>query len=77
MPDAMEAAQQFNDDHVADSLARHQSQRTRAPGRSECANLDCGAPISAQRQADGAELCVVCKRAEEAQAAHLRTWRGR
>lgn len=76
MPDAMERVQQFTADHVADSLARH-ADRERLPGRSTCANLDCGEAISPTRQQLGAQLCMDCLKAEEAAAVHQRTWRSR
>lgn len=76
MPDAMDRLQDFNDDHVSDALKRHQ-QRPRQEGRANCANLECGDAINPQQQAMGAQLCVVCQRAEEAVSTHLRVWRGR
>ena len=76
MPDSMDRVQQLADDHAADALKRHSS-RPRLAGRSTCGNLDCGEGISSERQALGAQLCLTCQRAEEAVAAHQRTWRGR
>ena len=73
MPDAMDRVQQFAVDRVDDALARHHD-RPQLPGRSMCANLDCGEPISEFRRQGGAQLCLACQRAEEAQAAHFRRW---
>lgn len=76
MPDAMDALQQHNDDRVADALSAH-ARRPKPEGRDFCANLDCGEPITPQRRALGAQLCLPCQKAEEGQAAHLNAWRRR
>lgn len=76
MGDSMDMVQQLAADNVADALARH-GDRSRPAGRTACANLDCGAPISPLRQQHGAQLCLDCAKAEEAAAVHQRTWRGR
>lgn len=75
MPDQMDHLQEAEAAHNDDALRRH-ADRTRAVGRAECANLDCDESISLQRQQLGAQLCIECQKAEEAQAAHFRTWRG-
>lgn len=76
MPDAMDHVQQLAADHAADSLARHADREQRV-GRSHCANLDCGEPVSDVRRKLGAQLCLDCAQAEEAVAVHHRVWRGR
>jgi RNA polymerase-binding transcription factor DksA len=76
MPDAMDRVQQHNDDHAEDALRRHAA-RPRPPGRTHCANLDCGEPIGDARRALGAQLCILCQQAEEASAVHLNRWRQR
>lgn len=76
MPDAMDHAQQLNADHVADALNRHAAQ-PRPAGRTMCANLDCGEPISDYRRQSGAQLCLACQHAEERAARHFRAWQGR
>jgi RNA polymerase-binding transcription factor DksA len=75
MPDAMDRCQQFNDDATADALARH-ADRPRTVGRTHCEVADCGEPISSERMLLGARLCLECQKAEEAQGAHFRVWRG-
>ena len=76
MPDAMERVQQLAIDHAQDALKRH-ADRPQQLGRRACANLDCQEPITSQRQALGAQLCIDCQRADEAQAAHFSRWGGR
>lgn len=63
MTDWIDRAQELQLRAIEDALAA----RTAAPaaGRETCANLDCGEPISPQRQALGARLCLDCQRAEE------------
>lgn len=73
MPDAMDLVQQHNDDSVADASKRHASLAVPV-GRTMCANVDCGEPISEHRRRDGAQLCLGCQRTEEAQAVHFRQW---
>lgn len=74
MPDAMDHVQQLTDDLAADALKRHR-QRAKTQGRTHCANLECGEPISQLRQQAGAQLCLDCQREEERQAALRRTRR--
>lgn len=74
MPDQMDHLQDAEAARNDDAL-RHHADRTRPVGRAECANIDCGEPISAQRQQLGAQLCLECQKVEEAQAAHFRKWR--
>lgn len=76
MPDAMDRVQQHAADITSDALQAH-AQRTQLPGRSTCANLDCGEPISDARRGMGAQLCLDCQRAEEAAGVHFKTWRQR
>lgn len=76
MADQVDDAQVVNDLHIAAALQLH-STRHREPGRSMCANLDCGEPISDYRRQCGAQLCVACQNAEEQQARHFRKWQGR
>lgn len=76
MPDAMDRVQQHAQDVAADALAKHASRAAQA-GRTHCANLDCEADIAPARTALGAQLCLECQQAEEAQAVHLGTWRRR
>jgi RNA polymerase-binding transcription factor DksA len=38
--------------------------------------MDCGEPIAPARQQLGAQLCLECQKAEEAQASHFRKWHG-
>jgi RNA polymerase-binding transcription factor DksA len=76
MADQVDDAQVINDLHLEAALRKH-SARPRAAGRNMCANLDCGEPISDYRRQGGAQLCVACQHAEEQQARHFATWRGR
>lgn len=73
MPDAMDRLQQFNDDQAEDALKRH-ADRARPEGLTHCEVADCREPIAPARTALGARLCMECQKAEEAQAAHFRTW---
>lgn len=75
MPDEMDRLQEADAAHNDDSMRRH-ADRVTAPGRATCANMDCEEGISAARQQLGAQLCLDCQKAEEAQSAHFRTWRG-
>ena len=75
MSDSMDKVQAFAEDHAQDAIRRH-ADRARPAGRETCENADCGEPISELRRANGAQLCLECQSAEEAQAAHFRTWRG-
>lgn len=58
-----------------DNALAHHAQRARLAGRAFCANEDCGEPVAPARQALGAQLCLECAKAEEAQAAHFRRWK--
>lgn len=73
MPDTMDAVQAQTDAQLENAL-HHHANRPRPQGLTHCENLDCGEPISLQRQDMGARLCVTCAKAEEAQSAHFRTW---
>lgn len=73
MADEMDRVQQHVEDCAADALAAH-AMRQQQAGRASCANLECGEPIAPVRTALGAQLCLPCQVAEEAQAAHFRTW---
>lgn len=77
MPDLMDRVQQHADDLTADAIAAHRRGQPAKPGRTMCADPDCGEPISQHRRALGAQLCLACQRAAEARGAHQRTWRGR
>lgn len=61
-------------EQLADSAVQAHANRPQRPGLTHCEMLDCGEPITAQRQAMGARLCVPCQTVEEAQSAHFRTW---
>lgn len=74
MPDAMDRIQEFNDDHVADSLKRHQSQRPARAGLSCCETLDCREPIREQRTAQGARLCDDCQQEHDKRNVHFAAW---
>lgn len=74
MPDFMDAVQERV---LAETEAVLAARGDRPEGRSQCADDDCGAPISDERMALGAQLCLDCQRASEARAAHFRTWGGR
>lgn len=67
MPDAMDAVQAFAQDAVDDAL-RNRARQPTTVGRTHCANLDCGEAISPLRQQGGAQLCIECQRADEADA---------
>ncbi|GAB3755096.1 TraR/DksA C4-type zinc finger protein [Lysobacter olei] len=73
MPDELDRLQDMTERHMVDAL-KHHAERPQRPGLTHCEMMDCGEPISAQRQQMGARLCVTCQTAEEAQAAHFRTW---
>ncbi|MFN3310108.1 MAG: hypothetical protein ACK40R_00180 [Thermomonas sp.] len=73
MADDMDRVQQHVEDCARDALAAH-ALRPQQEGRTSCANLDCGEAIAPVRTALGAQLCLACQSAEEAQAAHFRTW---
>lgn len=74
MPDAMDVLQAFNDDHVADSLKRHQSTRARGSGLSHCERLDCREPIRAERTAQGARRCDECEEEHQRRNAQYAPW---
>lgn len=70
----MDAVQQHAQHMAEDALQRHAARRQVA-GRTSCANLDCGEPITPARTALGAQLCMECQIEAEGQAAHFSTWR--
>ncbi len=74
MPDELDLVQANTELHLQNAIDHH-VHRPRPQGLTHCEDADCGEPISAQRQAMGARLCVECKRAEEAREAHFATWR--
>lgn len=74
MPDELDRVQAMTELHLQNAIDNH-ANRPRAQGLPHCEDLDCGEPISAQRQAMGARLCVDCQSAEEARDAHLAAWR--
>lgn len=71
MPDFMDAVQ---DRVLAETEAAIAAQTQPAEGRTECATAECGEPISPERTALGARLCLDCQRGEEARQVHFRTW---
>jgi len=71
--DVIDQAQQRQQEDIDQALARLPKA---GKGRPTCENLDCGEPISAERQALGAVLCIDCQRDDEARAARWRTPRG-
>jgi hypothetical protein len=56
----MDAIQQLCLDRIEDSVARH-NDRPRLVGRLFCLTVDCGTPISQERQALGARYCIDCQ----------------
>lgn len=72
MPDLMDAVQ----DRLLAEAEALQAVREQRPvqGRTRCATDGCGEPISPERTALGAQLCMDCQRGEEARAVHFRTW---
>ena len=70
MPDAMDRVQQHAEDVACDAPAAH-ALRAQEPGRTTCANVDCGADIAPVRTALGAQLCMDCQLADEARAVHF------
>lgn len=73
MPDHMDHVQALADQHAA-SVLQARASRPRKAGRTHCEDEGCGEPISPERQAMGARMCVPCARAAEAKVAHLGTW---
>lgn len=67
--DRAQALQQADIDHA---LA---NRRPPKRGLTHCENVDCGEPISEQRQQLGARMCIDCARDEEARAAQWSTTR--
>lgn len=74
MPDAMDSVQAFNEDHVQDSLKRHQTNAARRPGRTHCERLDCCEPIRPERTAQGAQRCEECEEEHQRRNAHFAPW---
>ena len=74
MPDAMDRVQQHAQDLTADSLDAH-ARRPRPVGLAFCEDEACGEPVSPERQALGARLCLECQSTAEAKASHFGTWR--
>lgn len=73
MPDAMDRVQQHAQDLTADALDAH-ARRPRPLGLAFCEDEACGEPVTPERQALGARLCLDCQRAAEAHAAHFSRW---
>lgn len=73
MVDDVDRMVSMEERQLENALAHH-AQRPQAEGRTLCANEDCGETIAPTRQALGAQLCLDCAKAEEAQAAHFRRW---
>lgn len=77
MPDDMDRVQEFNDQVVADALARHRSgNRQRTAGLTHCETLDCGEPIEAARTRLGARLCSDCQCEADIRARQFAPGRG-
>lgn len=74
MPDAMDKLQAFNDDHVQDSISRHQSNSAARAGRAYCERLDCGEPIRPERTRQGAQRCDECEAEHQIRNAHFAPW---
>lgn len=74
MVDDVDRVTAMDERHLADAL-RARAQRPVPVGLTHCEDVACGAPITAQRQAMGARLCIECAQADEARAAHHRQWR--
>lgn len=74
MPDNMDRLQDFNEDHVQDSLRRHRAQRTAVIGRGHCERLDCGEEIRPERTAQGAQRCDECEDEHQRRNAQLAPW---
>jgi RNA polymerase-binding transcription factor DksA len=70
----MDRIQEFNDDHVADSLKRHQAQRPPRSGLTHCETLDCREPIGVERTAQGARLCDDCQEEHDKRSSHFAAW---
>lgn len=75
MPDELDRVQAITELHLQNAIDTH-ARRPVSAGLSNCEDVECGEPITAQRQEMGARLCIDCQRAEEARAAHFRSWRG-
>ena len=72
MPDLMDSVQERL---LAEADALQAVRLDRRPaGRTHCSSEDCGEPISPERTALGAQLCIECQRGAEAKAAHFATW---
>ncbi|WP_303749531.1 TraR/DksA C4-type zinc finger protein [Stenotrophomonas pigmentata] len=74
MPDAMDHLQTFNDEHVQDSIKRHQAHQHARAGRTHCERLDCGEPIRPERTAQGAQRCDECEEEHQRRNAHFAPW---
>jgi RNA polymerase-binding transcription factor DksA len=73
MPDAMDVVQEANEQHAARALQLHAG-RVVPVGRSVCAIEECGGTIGDARRVLGAQLCLPCKKAEEARVSHFTNW---
>ena len=71
MPDLMDAVQERVLQETEAAIA---ARTGLVEGRTLCAVAECGAAISPERTALGAQLCLECQRGEEAREAHFRTW---
>lgn len=70
MPDFMDAVQERCLQDMDIRIAEQRLPERRV--RTTCADLDCCAPISVQRQALRAQLCLECQTREEARARQYR-----
>lgn len=60
--DVIDVAQRRQQEEIDQAIAARPPAK---PGRTVCANQECGEPISAERQALGAQLCIDCQRDAE------------
>ena len=63
--DIIDVAQRRQQEAIDHALA---SRKPAGPGRTTCANLTCGEPISPMRQAMGAQRCLDCQQRAEREA---------
>ena len=74
MVDDVDRVAAMDELHLEDAM-RARAQRPACVGLTHCEDMECGEPITPQRQAMGARLCIDCATADEARAAHQRKWR--
>lgn len=76
MTDLLDSAQE-QIEATTEAAIRAHAERPRSVGRAQCEDPDCGEPITPQRQALGARLCLACQKAEEGRQAHFAKWHAR